>query len=257
MSETKKTTAPPSPGMRKLTYAFALLMIVLLAFIGLRLFAKTTEISVIGNSTYTEEYLLEKAKLIPGSQLEHGKRLYGVDEKKIEEGLLSSCPLLRSVKVVKNGFYGITIEVTEKEAVYYIENGTTRHTLSEDLCILTKVSIDPSSTPNLIKLLLPEYPELEIGDVLSLSNENTDYILRFLNEITKTSYFKDLTAIDFQKKYSIKATYQGTTELCYGTGENFAEKSRLIEQYLQKLTPSLYEKFDVSDPNSAFTVEKG
>ncbi len=249
MSELKKNT-PPSLGMRKLTYALALLMIVLLAFIGLRLFAKTTEISVVGNTTYTRE------EIIQASGITVGKRLYGIDDNRIEAQLLASYPLLQSVQILKNGFYGVTIEVTEKEPVYYLEDEVLRYTLSEDLCVLSKAPPDGSAPPALIHLTLPEYPELSVGATLTLLNDNTDYILRFLNNLKATSYFEDLTAINFQKKHSIKASYQNSTELWYGSGENFAEKSRLIEQYLQTLTPSLYVKFDVSDPNSAFAQKK-
>lgn len=242
--------ATPRPSRRKLTYALVLMMVVLLTFVGLRLFARISEITVWGSTSYTAQ------ELIDSSELQLGKRLYGVDEEEVAQKLLEKHPLLQSVRVDKKGFFGIILIVTEKQPVYYTEQNGSFYTLSQDLCVLSCIDTPPATDPALPKLLLPDAQPFVFGQKITFVNENPEYILKFTSELRNHSFYTHLTCLNVSDPYNLKAIYGEDLEIRFGNHQDLDKKCKKTEDWLVTVSPVLYRSFDVRDPSQSFASGK-
>lgn len=246
-----KQTPPPLSQRWKLTYALVLFMVALLVFVGIRLFARTAEIEVCGDlSFYTAQ------DLIASSEIQIGKRLYGVDEEETIQKLLDKHPLLESVRIEQKGFFGIILIVTEKHPVYYTVQDDYFFTLSQDLCVLRRTEVLSDTGAALPQLQLPSTQPLEIGQKIAFVNENSDYIMSFLTELRTHSFYSSLTCLNVTDRYDLKVIYGQDLEIRLGNPQNMAAKCKKIEDWLLTVTPSLYKGFNVIDPNKSFSSEK-
>lgn len=218
---------------RNIFYVFLFLSIVIL-FLGTAFFVffRVKDISVTGNSIYTDE------EIILASGIETDKNMFSFSGKSVEEEIKELLPYVGSVTVKRDLPSGVVIEIEEEKAVMYIALNGDYYLLSEELTVLS-VSNKLSSVPvGAIKIIAGSVNRCLVGQPLTFMDERTrDSILEMYAVLSENEMEYNIREIDITSRFDISMQYTDRFSVYIGDMDNFELKI----PFLAKVINELYE----------------
>lgn len=173
----EKETKPRFSGLDKLSYFFALLCVLFLAFIVWQipgfLFSTVTQINIIGNESLSNE------KIIKDLQLPEGLDWYNTDPYILSRRLKLN-PLIETAMVKRNSLFGIDVIIREKKPVAFLKTKQQLFLLGKNNLILQRV--DGTKALDLPVIVNTEISRIKTGDILDLGSLGKAYqVMDFLS----------------------------------------------------------------------------
>ena len=211
---------------RNFFYA-SLFLTVLLLFLGTAFFVffRVKEISVTGNSMYTDE------EIILASGIEEKANMFSFSEKSVEQSIKDSLPYVGSVTVKRDLPSGIVIEIEEEKTVMYTVLNGDYYLLS----VSSKISSVPSGA---IKLITGSVNRCLVGQPLTFMDERTrDSILEMYSVLSDNEMEYYIREINIASRFDISMQYTDRFDVYIGDMDNFEIKI----PFLAKVIDELYE----------------
>ncbi len=218
---------------RNVFYVFLFLSIMIL-FLGTAFFVffRVKDISVTGNSVYTDE------EIITASGIEEKVNMFSFSGKTVEQSIKDALPYVGSVTVKRDLPSGVVIEIEEEKAVMYTVLNGDYYLLSDELTVLS-VSSKLSSVPGgAIKLITGSVNRCLVGQALTFMDERTrDSILEMYAILSENEMEYNIREIDITSRFDISMQYTDRFRVYIGDMDNFDLKI----PFLAKVIDELYE----------------
>ncbi len=218
---------------RNMFYVFLFLSIMIL-FLGTAFFVffRVKDISVTGNSIYTDE------EIILASGIETDKNMFSFSGKSVEEEIKALLPYVGSVTVKRDLPSGVVIEIEEEKAAMYTVLNGDYYLLSEELTVLS-VSNKLSSVPGgAIKIIAGSVDRCLVGQPLTFMDERTrDSILEMYAVLSENEMEYNIREINITSRFDISMQYTDRFSVYIGDMDNFELKI----PFLAKVINELYE----------------
>lgn len=184
------------------------------------------------------------SEIIQTSNIKLNSHIYSINEKQIENDIISKNAYVSKVEIRKYLPSKISINITEQIPTYYTYNNNTYYVLSRDLRILTVSKLLTNSISNYIELKLPKFNQNSVGEYITYDNSNlTDAINFTINSLDKSPILSGLKSIDMTSRFDISANYKGFYTIVFGDYNDFDKK--LVNcintiSYLEKNKPGAH-----------------
>ncbi|MBQ2325010.1 MAG: FtsQ-type POTRA domain-containing protein [Clostridia bacterium] len=232
---------------RNAFYVFLFLFILIL-FLGTAffLFFRVKEISVTGNSVYSDEQIIQAAGI------ERDSNLFSFSGKRVEETVKSALPYVGSVTVKRDLPSGVVIEIEEKQAVMYTEINGDYYLLSDELYVLS-VSNKLSSVPNsAIKLVTGSVDRCLVGQPITFMDARTrESVLEMYSVLQRNEMDYYIREIDITSRFDISMQYTDRFHIYIGDMDNFDLKIPFLEKVIDELYDEDKGSIDLSSHTEA------
>lgn len=207
--------------------SFVLALAVILGVI-YYIFFTTTNITVTGASTYTEE------EVKAASGLTADTHLYSFSSKSLGEKVSFACPRISTTDVERNVPNKVTLSVSEEKPAYYTAIYGEIYLISPTLRILEKTDADSAAELGLGKLKLSKVSSAISGSKISLCSERAQRYLEKTVEIVNSSELNGrVNCIDMTDEFNISMTVDGLYKLEFGTQDEMDIKIRIAAAVLK------------------------
>lgn len=202
-------------------------------------------ITVIGESPYSDEHI------IAVSELEVGMKIKYVDTRDIEDSVLDVLPCLSSVSVKKKLGGNIDINITSENIKYVADISGDRYVMSDDFRVLYEYGrIESEHIP--LSVAMPDIKRAIVGKTIEFFDDST-YIDEFIGVLEESALNEKITFIDFSSKYALEILYDDKYTVRFGSLENIElklEKVYLIMQdsALDGESKAIIDVSDISHP---------
>lgn len=186
-------------------------------------------VSVQGQTQYDAQQITEYAQQLAGGNVVLASK------KSIESGLLDRFTRLKSVEVIKNYPSGITVELEEDTAEYYVSIDGEYYLLTDDLRIMHRTQ-NKNETSDLLLLETDGISAAITGKELEFyASYQKEYVKDVLSEITDHAMCDGVISVDMKDKFNIKLDYDGRFTVILGIGESISTKMSLAMAYIQSI----------------------
>lgn len=221
--------------LRRNTFYVFLFLFILILFVGTAFFVffRVKEISVTGNSVYSDE------QIILASGIETDVNLFSFSGSRVEETVKNALPYVGKVTVKRSLPSGVVIEVEEKKAVMYTEINGEYYLLSDELYVLA-VSSKLSSVPNsAIKLVTGNVDRCLVGQPITFMDSRTrESVLQMYSVLRNNEMDYYIREINISSRFDISMQYTDRFDVYIGDMDNFEYKI----PFLAKVIDELYEE---------------
>lgn len=228
-----------------------ILLVLLLLFIAVNrlsyLFFKTSyfeikEIEVIGNSYFSDEYVIKKAGLAPAMNI------FSINRKEVTEKLLKE-PRIKDANIEFEGMYKVKLQITERKPKVYVKTGLAFYEVSDDGVVINTEGMGEKDLPIITGI---DSKGAEAGDSL-LKNDNFFLAKKWLDSLD-VDIIENLSEINF---YSIQNPYVilYTGEKIYPKNlEDFKNRYDFLLTLLDNLRKNNVEPFYLDMRGDHFVV---
>lgn len=206
---------------------FLLLILTLgVVFAGYKVLFRISDISVVGDTPYTDE------EIWAGAGVGIGDGLYSFSSVKAGERLAANLPGIGELKVDRHIPNKITFTVKYEEAVYYTEIYGKIYLMSESLRVIGEA--EESETADLTWLRLPGVKEVRFGFVPVLRDSSAQKRMVSITDITEKSLlYERLTQIDLRSSYELEMVADDKYLLYMGDYVDVDTKLKIAETVLR------------------------
>ena len=211
---------------------------------GLSVFFRVSEISVEGNSIYTDEEIIE------ASGLEEGDNLFFINRISAVSRIFSRLPYVNEATVERTFPNKIQITVNEGRAIAYVVYENSYYALDQSGKVLSE--IDAEGTLELIRVkgLIPEEPEN--GEELKTDDSQSaalSYLNDLLYQIGYNEMEKDITYIDVEDVSNPSFDYLGRFTVKMGSHKDLEYKFLLLLSAIDEMEDGDRGTLDLSVDN--------
>lgn len=203
---------------------------------------RVESVAVSGNIRYTD------GEILTASEIETGDFMLFMGKDKLQSRIISACPHIETVELVKTFPSSLEIRVTETGAVYYT-------TVRDRICTLDsalRVIECTDTVEKLTELRLPEIRSAIEGSALLFADEGEEaYVKAALGLLGEADDLLSFDCIDLRDRYNIKAYSGGKAEVLFGDSEDLGVKLQMARRvYAEALAEkSSGTRIDVSEPS--------
>ena len=195
----------------------AVMMLSIAAVLSLTVFFNITEITVSGDSRYSDEDIIEAAGV------DIGDNLFRISVGDIKRQIIMEFPYIDEVKVRRVLPEGLHYKVSECQPAAVIERGDEYLLLSPKGRILEKLSNLPEESPRVVGI---DAAKLKIGGYLPNKEKERLSLLLSMLDIMKTNQFEGVTVINLEDLMNIHLLYQGRVDIQLGSSVDLDYKLR-------------------------------
>ena len=208
---------------RKAITAFLCISVLLITVCAVLLTVmRVKEVSVSSNSRYSAEEILEAADL-------DGDILPFVSEEAVYKKIVSVCPYVNGIEIVKKYPYSAEVVVTETEVVYYSYLHGRPYSLDENLRVIEFTENDDG----LVLLMLPQVSKAVEGETLVFTDSRYNtLILEILNELFGENALP-FVSVDLSNRFSITAAAEGSFKIEFGDYNDLTLKLKAASKLMQ------------------------
>lgn len=199
-------------------------------------------VTVSGNIRYTDDEILD------ASEIEAGNLMLFIGRDKLQSKIVSACPHIETVELIKTFPSSLEIRVTETGAVYY----TTVRDRTCTLDAMLRVIECTDETAGLTELRLPEIRSAIEGSALTFVDESErTFVKAALDILGEADDVLSFDCIDLRDRYNIKAFSDGSAEVLFGDSKDLGVKLQMARRvYADALAEkSRGTRIDVSEPS--------
>ena len=183
---------------------------------------RVKDISVSGNSRYSAEEILEAADL-------SGDILPFLSEDAVYKKIVSACPYVNGIEIVKKYPSSAEIVVTETEVVYYSYLHGRPYSLDENLRVIEFTE----NNEGLALLILPSVSKAMEGESLVFSDDRYNtLVLEILNELFGENALP-FVSVDLSNRFSITAAAEGNFKIDFGDYNDLTLKLKAASKLMQ------------------------
>lgn len=199
-------------------------------------------VTVSGNIRYTD------GEILAASEIGTGDLMLFIGRDKLQRKIVSACPHIETVELIKTFPSSLEIRVTETGAVYYTA-------VRDRICTLDamlRVIECTDATAGLTELRLPEIRSAIEGSALTFADEGErTFVKAALDVLGEADDALSFDCIDLRDRYNIKAFSDGSAEVLFGDSKDLGIKLQMARRVY---TDALAEKssgtrIDVSEPS--------
>lgn len=207
---------------------------------------RVSSISVVGNSHYTDQ------EIINAIEIEQGDNLFFFDRFAAVSRVFAKLPYIEEVTVTRNLPNKVIIEVTETTAIAYIKLGKELWTLDHNCKILGKaaegeeIGLIPVTGFNPGTLLINERLTTSDG-----SSRSVDFLEEIFHQIEGRNILTYITKIDFADPNNVKLYYGSRFTINIGDPYATEHKFSIIVSAISQLREGDIGIIDVSDAKTA------
>jgi len=195
-------------------------------YIGYKLLFVVSDITVMGESPYSEE------EICAAAGVNIGDSLYSFSSKKAEEKLMAALPYIGSLEVEREAPDKVTLTVKCESAVYYTDIYGKTYLMSETLRLLEEVG--EGDVTGLVWLQIPGVRSAELGSVPVLRDENMQRLMTETTAAVRESELSDRVGrIDVRDMFSLTMVCDGKYLLEFGDYTEVPSKLRVAEAVLR------------------------
>ncbi len=180
------------------------------------LFFKINIVTIVGDSVYTPEKIVEKSGITVGDNL------FRVDEEELSDHLSKQLPYIKSATIERELPDTLVIKLESTSGVACIKNNKSYIILDSSGKVLEKSATELKETLPVIKNVTAK--NVEEGTIIELKNEKrNDTLPQLLSAIEKAG-LDSLTEIDLKNVNDIKIKYDNRITLKIGNLTNVEKK---------------------------------
>ena len=214
-----------------------LVVVITLAAVGtvlsLTVFFRINDVTVGGNTIYTEEEILAQCTI------DKGENLFLSDTKTAKNILEQNLPYIYNAEIKRKLPYTIEINITEAEPAYSIRNKDKTYILLDDNFKVLENGAKKAKGITISKAVISE---ADLGRQIAFKDADVGDCLNKLATVVKENSFDEITAIYCNNISDNYVVYDGRIEFKLGTCENLENK------IYQGLTAC--DKLNQSNPNA-------
>lgn len=221
----KRRLGPKTLKFRRKICFFSLLIIVLVigGMLSVTVLFKMDEITVVGNSVYSQE------EIIKASGARKGINLFLFDSQRASNNIKKSLPFIDDVKIIKKFPCELKIETCDAKVTGAMQTSEGFILLSSRQKILDKVSECPENVC-LIKGADPEFTDL--GEQVIIKDETAKNVLNELISLLE-SYSMNVNLIDISNMSHVSIRYEDRVDIMFGIPEKLEYKIKTASYLLQ------------------------
>jgi len=190
-----------------------------------KLFFIASDITVVGESTYTAD------EIVKAAGLDTRKNLFSFSSRVAGNSIRFYCPRVSNTEFDRTIPNKVEITVEEEAPIYCAEIYGDVYGISNSLRVLDKLGAE--ETEGLIKLKLQTVSYAVSGSEIELSSDRADSFLREATRLLDASFLKQrLTQIDLRNDFDIVMVADNKYKLVFGTQDDFEIKIRLAAALL-------------------------
>lgn len=235
------------------TIALGIAATIILGEACVSLFCNIAEITVEGDTRYTNEEVVQACGLEPQTNL------YAIDKAQIEREITTALPYIKDVKIRRRLPDTVALIVEEDSPVYYFELYGEYFLLSDTLRVLERTDEIAEMLvrmPNIVKLNTQTVIYAVVGSQIIFDNENYhEYAQKMLSTFLESSIGDKLTLIDFSDKFSIFVTYDNRLKIEVGDIDDIENKIRFAVEIISQLDTSYKGTINVAVYPAFFIME--
>lgn len=192
------------------------------------LFFTTSNITVTGASSYTEEEVISASGLTPKTHL------YSFSSKSLSDKVSFACPRISLTEVERNIPNKVTLSVSEEKPAFYTVIYGEIYLISPTLRVLEKTDADSAQELGLGKLKLNKVSGAVSGRKLELCSERAQrYLENTVAMINSSELNGRVNCIDMTDEFNISMTVDGLYKLEFGPQEEMDIKIRIAAAVLK------------------------
>lgn len=218
-------------------------------FFAMTVFFKIQKITIVGESPYTDEYIIE------ASGISIGENTFFVNKFAAIAKIFAKCPYIDQITMRRHLPSTLEISVTKCEGIAMFEFGGENYIIDINGKILGKK--EEGDETKYIEILNGEPQSGEIGKYINfLQKEKEKTLLNILPVLKKYDIIKETKNIDLAKLYNLTFAYKERFVVAIGSGEKIEEKIKLLLAVEEKLGPAERGTIDISDTEYVFVQNK-
>lgn len=185
-------------------------------------------ISVTGNTKYSEEEVSEASGLISAKT-----NLYSFSSSATGSKMRFLLPYISHADFHRTAPNKVSITVTEEKAVFYADIYGELYSISSSLRVLEPIGQEEAAAEGLIKLKLQPVSSAVAGSELCMVSERAErYLRNIVNILSSSALIEKLDSIDLTDDFDTVMVADGKYKLDFGTQEDFSVKVRLAVEIL-------------------------
>ena len=224
------------------------LVVVALIFVMSVLF-RVNNISVEGNTHYTDE------EIIRAIDIEEGDNLFFFDRFAALSRVFAKLPYIEEITIERALPDRVIIEVIESKALAYIPLGDENWTIDHNCKVLGKTA--EGEETGLLKVEGLSPGTLLIGEQLTMSDGSTEpveYLTEVLYQIQERGLYSNISGVDFSDLSNVQFSYGGKYAVYLGGNSNIEYKFGMLISALSQLMDGDIGVIDVSDGTTAHFI---
>ncbi len=210
---------------------------------------KIETLTVVGDTRYSEEEIIEASKV------KIGDNLWRTTSKTVTDNVAVALPYIKSAKVRRDIPSGMRIEITETEPAYSIEKNKKYILIDKDDKVLEENAQAKGETVQIKGLGLLN---TKAGTTLTVKLEDG---LNTAKEIIAQAEENglSLTQVDVTQTNELTAVYKGRLKLEFGSKSELAEKMKMAREIIKKLESegnTRQGEINLKSVSKSFYIEK-
>jgi cell division protein FtsQ len=221
--------------------AVSFVIIVLAVVLAMSVFFKVSKITVVGNSAYTAQ------EIIDASGIEEGDNLFFVNRIAAGSRIIAKLPYIQSATVTPGLPNRVTITVSESQAIAYIPLEKDNWTIDSTGKILGKA--EGTAAAKLIRVDGITLYHPTVGEIASTEAEDAakvTYLADILDQIQSRKIMDYVTDIDMSTVANPSFDYLGRFTVKLGSDENIEYKFGMLLSAVSQLKDGDYGTIDLS-----------
>lgn len=191
-------------------------------------FFTTSQITVTGESSYSDEEIISASELTPKTHL------YSFSSKKLSEKVSFFCPRISFTEVSRSAPNKVTLSVVEEEAAFYTVIYGEVYYISPTLRVLEKTEMEEAEASGLGRLKLKKVSKAVSGSAIELCSDRAQRYLENTVALVNESEFKGrVNCIDMSDEFNITMDVDGLYRLKLGTQDELEVKLKLAAAVLK------------------------
>ena len=244
MAKKKKQRAKPS-----LYGVFAAALIVVLVAIGLGVFFRVNKVSVEGASYYSDEEILETAKLSTGHII------FLTDTDDAAQRLYEAMPYIYSVDIVRRLPDELVVRVNESKGICVITLKGERWLMDEHCKVLSKA--EGIGSGSLLTILGLNAEGAKIGSVLEVSEDHKTHLeslINILKAFKSADILSRVSDLDVSNISNAIFTLDGKFTVSFGNGVDAERKVSLLIEVADRLRDETGGRIDLTREGRAHYI---
>lgn len=217
-------------------------LVVVTAIFVMSVFFRVSDITVEGNTHYTD------TEIIRAIDIEEGDNLFFFDRFSAVSRVFAKLPYVEQVSVERSLPNKVVINVVESTALAYLELGDEQWTLDHSCKVLGKAA--EGETADMIPVIGLDPGTLYIGETLTTADDNqavVDQLAEILFQMEARGLNSGVTKLDMTDTSAVEFAYNGKFTVVLGNAENIEHKFGMFVAVMDKLLEGDTGIIDVSD----------
>lgn len=209
-------------------------------------FFRVSNISVEGNTHYTDD------EIIRAIDIEEGDNLFFFDRFAAVSRVFAKLPYVEKVTVERQLPNRVIVNIVESRALAYLQLGDEQWTLDHNCKVLGKAA--EGETGSLISIEGVSPGTLLIGETMQTAagdGETVAYLSEVLSQLQDRELYTETRSIDFSDLSDVEFTYGDKYTVVLGGSDNIEHKFGMLVSVLGQLKEGDIGIIDVSDGTTA------